>query len=141
MDGCSSPKNCSQNFDQEDCGQIPGALYKNYGCKSIKSATFDYFNCANRNDKDETLLFGVPPVPTKKAWQAINYNKLLNFDENQIYCGTRNVSYENFEDLYYKYGEENCQLKNNDSVKMSQLNIDLTTDFSFLQSPKLDKFQ
>ena len=141
MATCSTPKNCSQNLDYENCGQVTNALYQNYGCKRKDSATSDYFECTNRKDKPETYLFGNPPVPTKKAYQAPNYNLLLEFDEVQIYCGSRNVSYKNFRDLIDKFGDEDCLLKNNQTIKMSRLYIGLKTDFSFLHSPTLDQYQ
>ena len=87
------------------------------------------------------ILLETPPVPTKKTQQAPNYNQILNYNSNHILCGERNISYQDFEDLFYKFGHEECQLKHNKSETMSGLNVKLTTDFSFEFSDTLDKLQ
>ena len=87
------------------------------------------------------ILFETPPVPKKKSLQAPNYNQILNYNSTHILCGERNISYQDFEDLFYKFGQEECQLKHNKSESMSQLNIQLITDFSFEFSDTLDKSQ
>ena len=140
---CSNPTegvDCEKNWSYENCGQVPNAKFQNFGCKHRGTEGFDYFECTNRMDKAK-ILFETPLVPTKKSRQAPNYNQILNYNSTHILCGERNISYQDFEDLYKKFGQEECQLKHNKSMTMSQLPAKLIYDFSFEFSDTLDKFQ
>jgi len=128
---------CEQNWGYEDCGQVENAKYQNYGCKLKDSETFEYFSCGNRMGK-VNILFNKPPVPTKKAFQGINYNQLLDYNSTHIFCGERRISYEDFSDLY-RNSKDICQLKLNKSVTLSYLETNLLTDFSFEFSDTLDE--
>ena len=86
---CSKPINCEENLFYENCGQVENARYLNHGCKVIDAYTYEFFDCANRNDKRQ-IMFENPPFPTKAAYyyyKGILFNKVLSFDENHIYCG------------------------------------------------------
>ena len=138
---CAEQLNCEEQSDGafKLCAQVPGAMYQNYGCKSPSSQTSTYFDCVNRMDKVD-ILFERPMVAAKNKREGMNFNTLLEYDDEFVFCGARNVSYEQLLDAIYKYPEEPCQLKNNKSVPLKRL-YRLLTQFSFEQSTKILKFQ
>ena len=118
------------------------AAYKNYGCKFLDSEVSDNFFCANRMDKAD-VLFDKPPILTQKKYMQnsndINVNLVLNFDEEGIYCGGRNISYEAFKDAAEMYRDEICVLNNHMHLTIYDIWTGLLTDFSFNMSAKLDE--
>ena len=138
---CTKEINCEEQSDGgfQSCGQVPGATYQNSGCKethAYSSTSNAYFACMNRLDKNETL-FKRPIVFAKKKREAANYNVLLEYDDEFVYCGSRNIS---FAQLSYVTGEslnEPCQLKNGNNVTLQKLSYDLLRDFSFEKWPEM----
>ena len=116
------------------CGQLKESKYQNYGCQ-LENPSKNYFECTNRNDKSD-ILFKNPPVPEEKGSQAVNYNEVLNFNNNSFMCGQQEISWADFE-TKQSNGSEKCQLKNGKNVTLSKLWRDLKTDYSFKMSPKL----
>ena len=136
---CADPNktvNCAENWACKDCGQLHNSKYQNFGCQRENSKTLDYFECSNRNDKAD-ILFKNPPVPKQKSFQAVNYNKVLNFNNQSFFCGQQNISWADFGDHWNS--NEKCLLKNGKNVTIIQLWVHLMTDFSFEMSPKLTK--
>ena len=130
-------KRKTNNFaGYKDCGQIQDSKYQNFGCQSENSKTSDYFLCTNRNDKAD-ILFKNPPVTKQKSYQAVNYNEVLNFNNQSFFCGQQEISWADFLTKRYSHGNEKCLLKNGENVKLSRLWIDLKRDYSFEMSPKL----
>ena len=132
---CSEPNHkdkCKDNLFYTDCDQIPNAAFKNYACTDKESEMFSYFDCPNRMDKAR-VLFEDPPVPTKRTRKAINYNRYLDFDENFVYCGERNFSFVDFDEVKTNHPEELCVLNNGEVVTLNTLWFDLKLDFSFLK--------
>ena len=133
---CSNPDenpwDCKNQWDSEDCGQLPNAKFKNYGCKHVNSEAFDHFECANRKDK-ENVLFNRPTVPTKTTKQAINYNIVLDYNETHINCGNNNsFEYKDFNDKRkVNNGQDRCQLLDGRSVNLQILWVELLQDYSF----------
>ena len=140
LDNCADPQktvNCSENYFHKDCGQLKDSKFQNYGCQQEDSKTRDYFECSNRNDKED-ILFKNPPVPKQKSFQAPNFNEVLNFTEEKIICGQREIPWNYFMQHVYYYGNENCLLKNGENMTISQLWSNLIQDYSFKMSPKLN---
>ena len=138
---CADPiktVNCAENWGYKDCGQLHNSKYQNFGCHQENSKTKDYFECSNRNDKAD-ILFKNPPVPKQKTFQAVNYNEVLNFNNNSFFCGQQEISWADFKTKKKIHGSEKCLLKNEESVTLSKLWIDLKTDYSFKMSPILKK--
>ena len=136
---CADPNktvNCAENWRTKDCGQLQGSKYQNFGCQQEESKTIDYFECSNRNDKVD-ILFKNPPVPKQKSRQAVNYNEVLNFNNQSFFCGQQEISWADFGDHWNS--NEKCLLKNGKNVTIIQLWVHLMTDFSFEMSPKLTK--
>lgn len=142
ISNCSNEANCTENGKFENCGQIEDALYQNYGCKNPFQSLSGEFFCANRMDKSD-ILFDKPPVRFLHNDHYIhdfNVNQFLNFDEENIYCGKRNISYEAFKDVMEMYRYEECDLKdNNMHMTIDYIWKGLLTDFSFKMSSKLDE--
>ena len=123
---------------------MDNAKFQNYGCKGkLHAETSDIFICANRKDKSDVLFnFTQPPVPTKKANQARNYNIELLCDSEMIYCQTHNFSYEEFVQVAgYQHPQDHCHLKNGQSIPLFDLLLDLLTDFTFEYSSKIAHYQ
>ena len=143
---CSKPYEessfvCEDEWNHEDCGQLENSKYKNYGCKHVDSEKYEYFECINRMDKSSILFdFKNPPVPTNRTRNAPNFNQILDFDENFIYCGTRNISYEEFAENKKWNASEKCLLNNHQTVNLQVLWNQLLTDFSLNYSSKFDEF-
>ena len=134
---CADPKktvNCTENWLRKDCGQLQDSKFQNYGCQLDDGKTGDYFECSNRNDKVD-ILFKNPPVPKQKSWQAVNYNEVVNFNNQSFFCGQQEISWVNFSQHWYS--NENCLLKNGENVTISKLSLSLMTDYSFKMSPRL----
>ena len=128
-------KRKTNNFaGYKDCGQIQDSKYQNFGCQSENSKTSDYFLCTNRNDKAD-ILFQNPPVPKQKSYQAVNYNEVLNFNNQSFFCGQQEISWAEFGDHWNS--NEKCLLKNGENMTLSDLWLDLKTDYSFNMSHKL----
>ena len=125
----------------QDCGQLDTkANYKNYACVQEDGELVESFLCANRMDK-EMLMFGNnPPVPKNKNFEAINYNKVLAYNETHIDCGNFTFTYEEFHDFKDEHLDTQCYLSGQFSVALDRLWYDLLTDFTFEMSPKMDKF-
>ena len=139
---CSQPKEnfrCKDNWNYEDCGQLKDTKYKNYGCKHVESEDFEFFSCTNRMDK-ENVLFSKPPLSTKRSRKSKNYNLLLNFDENTIYCGKHNFTYAEFEHVYSKNPTDLCTLKEGKRISLEFLFLYLLNDYSFNMSTKMDEY-
>ena len=137
---CANPKktvNCAENGFFKDCGQLQDSKFQNYGCQREDSKTYDYFECSNRNDKVD-ILFKNPPVPKQKSFQAVNYNEVLNFNNQSFFCGQQEISWADFETkANNSHGREKCILKNGENVTLSRLWGDLIRDYSFNMSHKL----
>ena len=145
---CSDRFNCSKPYEaslftcegewmHEDCGQLENSKHQNYGCKHVDGEKYEYFECINRMDKARILFdFNNPPVPSNRTQTPRNYNEILNFDENFIYCGQRNISYDEFVEIKKWNATEKCFLGNLQNITLRQLWNDLLTDFSFNYSYK-----
>lgn len=138
---CTKEINCEEETDGafQSCGQVPGATYQNSGCKKPESSTLAYFDCMNRMDKIETL-FTRPIAFAKKKREVTNYNVLLEYDDEFVYCGSRNISFAQLSYVTAKSPNEPCQLKNGKSLPLGKL-YELLTDFSFEKSIELMHFQ
>ena len=138
---CTKEINCEEQSDGafQSCGQVPGATYQNSGCKHPESSTVPYFDCMNRMDKIETL-FTRPIVFAKKKREVTNYNVLLEYDDEFVYCGSRNMSFAQLSYVTAESPNEPCQLKSGNSIPIEKL-YELFTHFSFEKSPELMKFQ
>ena len=89
-------------------------------------------------DKGNILFaFNNPPVPANKTRNARNYNEILDFDENFIYCQQRIIAYEEFADNKKWNASEKCYLKDNGTIDLQTLWIELLTDFSFKHTSKI----
>ena len=143
---CSDEKkkpNCTANWGYENCGQMIDAKYKNYGCQYLDAELKGWFECANRMDKSG-VLFENPPVPiiTREGQviiEGMNVNQVLIFDEENIYCGERNITYEELSEVVHFHGYETCQLKNGMHLTLLDIWVQLVTDFSFKMSSKLNE--
>ena len=138
---CTKEINCEEETDGafQSCGQVPGATYQNSGCKNPESSTLAYFDCMNRMDKIETL-FTRPIAFAKKKREVTNYNVLLEYDDEFVYCGSRNISFAQLSYVTAKSPNEPCQLKSGNSLPLERL-YELLTHFSFEKSTELMKFQ
>ena len=135
---CSEPKDCTKNSQHTNCGQVKDAKFENYGCKYIYGETVDYFECTNRMDKAHSLFARSSIVPTKNL-VGDNFNELLLFDDDFIYCGHRNFSYEDFFDLQLAHPNELCQLEYNHSITLNRLWQRLIVDFPFKMSRRIEE--
>ena len=132
--------NCTENWHRENCGQLEtNPKYQNFGCKFEFSEELDNVECSNRVDKRE-LLFKKAPVITGRTYESRNFNRLLSFDDNYIYCGHRNVSFQEFDELTRAYPNENCILKDGKMISLESLWSNLITDFSFKEQDRMDYF-
>ena len=138
---CSKPNgiNCTENHNFEGCKQLDDSNFKNYGCKNIYSHESNYFECSNRMDKRE-ILFESPPTFVKKTRNLTNYNTELLFDDDYIYCGKYNFTYEDFYQVRQDHGMEDCDLANGKRIKIDNLWQDLLKDFSFNMTNKMNEF-
>ena len=119
------------------------AKYKTYGCKYLNAELLGWFECANRMDKSG-VLFDYPPVPRnwegQDSREGLNLNQVLIFDDENIYCGERNISYEELSEVSHVYKNEICQLKNDMKLTLMDIWRQMLTDFSFKMSAKMDEF-
>ena len=137
---CSKPNgiNCTDNYYYEDCLQLSNTNFKNYDCKFITGYESDYFDCSNRMDKKD-ILFESPPISVKKTRNSINYNTELLYDENSIYCGKYNFTYEDFYQVLQDHGMEYCDIADGRKVPIGGLWHDLLIDFSFNMTEKMNE--
>ena len=99
--------------------------------------TGNYFICSNRNDKKK-VLFESPPISVKKTRRPTNYNTELLFDNDYIYCGKYNFTYDNFFQIKQDHGTEDCDLADGGKVPIGKLWSDLILDFSFNMTKKMN---
>ena len=90
-------------------------------------------------DKVETL-FKRPIVFAKKKREATNYNVLLEYDDEFVYCGSRNISFAQLSYVFTESPNEPCQLKSGNSLPLRKFYYSLLTDFSFEKNTELMKF-
>ena len=143
METCADPQRtlnftCDENWGYKDCGQLKDSQFKNFGCQNVVSETEDFFACSNRMDK-QNILFKEPPVPKNRTYQAVNYNVVLNFTDEVIHCGDFDIPWTELKKMEESNGSLKCSLKNGREVSLSELWIDLKTDYSFEMSPKMTK--
>ena len=85
------------------------------------------------------VLFESPPISVKKTRNSINYNTELLFDDNYIYCGKYNFTYEDFNQVRQDHGLEYCILADGRKVAIGDLWYDLITNFSFKMTKKMNE--
>ena len=126
---------CDDNFNYESCGSVPNALHKNNGCKHQRSETYQFFQCANRMDK-ENVLFKRPLNFARLKEATINLNTELSYTNSSFFCGgDRHIAFKDLKTvLKIDNSSDNCVLKNNQTVNYGQLYRRLLTDFSFKES-------
>ena len=90
-------------------------------------------------DKRE-ILFESPPTFVKKTRNLTNYNTELLFDDDYIYCGKYNFTYEDFYQVRQDHGMEDCDLANGNK-SISVIFADLLRDFSFNMTKKMNDLQ
>ena len=132
---------CEDNESFETCGEIPGAKYQNFGCKLQGSEGEGSFQCTNRQDK-EHVLFTKPPVPLKQTNRGRNYNLILQYDENYVYCNESGILYSEIWDLALSESgrKTECKLLNEETLTLRLLFIDLALDFTFEMNDKFQEF-
>ena len=74
-------------------------------------------------------------MPKQKTPKAVNYNEVLNFTNDNIICGQREISWADFGT--YWNSSDKCLLKNGESITIGDLWVYLLADYSFKMSPKL----
>ena len=87
-------------------------------------------------DKSQEM-FENPPIPTKGYQKGVLLNTLLSYDENYIYCGEYNFTYENFKEIFEMHGQEDCTLLDEKTVEIEGLFDYLLVDFSFHGTQKI----
>ena len=87
------------------------------------------------------VLFKNPPVHSspKVATAVLNYNQVLRFNDTHIICGTQDFMFEDFYEVQLRNGTKKCELKDGRKVQMIGLWGDLTLDFSFQMSDKIEE--
>ena len=80
------------------------------------------------------------PISKRIRRKGTNYNQVLNFDEDEIFCGDRNISYPDLINIY-KINATECRLKTGKSIQLSELVPDLLSDYSFKYSNKIEENQ
>ena len=113
------------------------AKVSHYDCK-LSTGHDDIFGCTNRMDKKE-IMFDKPPILVKKGIESNNYNTALLYNENFIYCGKFNFTFEDFYQVRHDHGKEYCYLTDRNRITIEQLWRDLLTDFSFNMTKKMDE--
>ena len=134
---------CESQFGHEGCGLLENAKWVNYGCKHANYDAFtrDHFECANRMDKMNIMFKNLPVYPSPILATAVNYNQVLRFNDTHIICGgTQDFKYEEFYEVQLWNGTDKCELKNGRKVQMKGLWGDLSLDFSFNMSSKIDEY-
>ena len=121
------------------CEQLTDSNFKNYGCERPSIYDNTFFECSNRMDKKK-VLFESPPISVKKATQnGINFNTELSFDDDYIYCGKYNFTYEDFNQVRQNHGTDNCYMADGRQITIGDLWASLLTDFSFNMTKKMNK--
>ena len=90
-------------------------------------------------DKIDTL-FTQPLVAKKSSEEAVDFNKWLIYDEEKIYCGNTNFTYEDLFEVFYADSYEKCLLRNGVVLFMEQIFYGLMLNFSFKMSNKIDEY-
>ena len=131
--------NCSENYNYEPCGEVPNALYQNFGCKQDRSETYAFFQCSNRKDK-EKVMFKQPVIFVKKRDKTLSLNTILNFTETSINCGgdVGTISYHEAFEFALTNPSALCNMKNGGTLTLTLLGTKLLEDFSFKETEKLD---
>ena len=83
-------------------------------------------------------MFEAPSVSVKKS-TTINYNTELVFDEDYIYCGKYNFTYEDFNQVRQDHGMEDCDLVDGTKEAIGDLWFYLLKDFSFNMTKKMNE--
>ena len=71
----------------------------------------------------------------QKSYQAPNFNEVLNFTEEKIICGQREIPWNDFGQHWNS--NEKCLLKNGENMTIVELWFILIQDYSFEMSPNL----
>ena len=74
----------------------------------------------------------------KKTRSSINYNTELLFNDDYIYCGIYNFTYDDFKKIQHDHGNEDCNLADGHRVHIGALFTDLLRDFSFNMTKKMN---
>ena len=87
------------------------------------------------------IIFSKPPVSVPEMeMKAPNYNQILSYDDNNIFCNDHlTIPYEEFPHNYDLNDTVICDLKNGENITTQQLWLDLLSDFSFEKNRKLDE--
>ena len=121
------------------CEQLTDSNFKNYGCERTSDYGNVFFECPNRMDKKE-VLFESPPISGKKATKnSINFNTELLFDDDYIYCGKYNFTYEDFNQVRQNHGTDNCYMADGRQIAIEDIWGSLLTDFSFNMTKKMNE--
>ena len=137
---CSTPReiNCADNYNYEECSQFAGSNFKNYECRPTDvDSSRRYFSCTNRLDRANSLFDSPPLLNVRKIKKARNFNDVLLYDRDYIYCGKYNFTYNDFDLVRSDFGGEDCMLANGESIPIRQLWYSLLSDFSFEWNYKL----
>ena len=134
---CLKPINCEENVLFESCEQLDNAKFQNHGCKFIDVYSSDVLYCTNRVDISQDL-FENPPLPKKVYYsKGILFNSVLSFDENHIYCGEYNFTYEDLNEIREMHGQDDCTLLDGSTLAIWELWEQLLIDFSFKGTEKI----
>ena len=121
------------------CEQLTDSNFKNYGCERPSIYDNTFFECSNRMDKKK-VLFESPPISVKKATKnGINFNTELSFDDDYIYCGKYNFTYEDFNQVRQNHGTDNCYMADGRQITIGDIWTSLLTNFSFNMTKKMNK--
>ena len=74
----------------------------------------------------------------KKTRSSKNYNTKLLFDDDYIYCGKYNFTYDDFYQIQQDHGMEDCDLVDGRKVPIGELWFNLLRDFSFNMTKKMN---
>ena len=86
------------------------------------------------------VLFESPPISVKKATKnGINFNTELSFDDDYIYCGKYNFTYEDFNQVRQNHGTDNCYMADGRQITIGNIWASLLTDFSFNMTKKMNE--
>ena len=72
---------------------------------------------------------------------ARNYNQLLTYDEEKVYCNDKNFTYEELKALSEEIEPiDMCPLSDGENITNKELWFDLEGDYSFEYTGKIDEF-
>ena len=121
------------------CEQLTDSNFKNYGCERPSIYDNSFFECSNRMDKKK-VLFESPPISVKKATKnSINFNTELLFDDDYIYCGKYNFTYEDFKQVKLNHGNDMCDMADGRKIAIGDVWASLLTNFSFNMTKKMNE--